>query len=165
MAATRQWGITPPVSTAFPTDKDLALSEALLAELKEQKSFESTEDTNKRVAVLATFQKVVTEFVKHVGRTKGLSDSVLQNAGGKVFTFGSYRLGVYSPGKSVLSFSCILITDLVSKQALISTRSLSRPSMSHATTSSSTSVLFSSPCHRPAPSKSSPPCPKLTSPS
>lgn len=100
MAAPRQWGVTPPVSTAFPTDKELAQSEALLAELKEQKSFEATEDTQKRVKVLATFQQVTTEFVKHVGRIKGLSDSVLQNAGGKVFTFGSYRLGVYSPGHS-----------------------------------------------------------------
>jgi poly(A) polymerase len=113
MAAPRQWGITPPVSTAFPTDKDLALSEALLAELKEQKSFESTEDTNKRVAVLATFQKVVTEFVKHVGRIKGLSDSVLQNAGGKVFTFGSYRLGVYSPGAHLILSDFTVIADTV----------------------------------------------------
>ncbi|KAG9517080.1 Poly(A) polymerase, partial [Aureobasidium melanogenum] len=101
MAAPRQWGVTPPVSTAFPTDKELAQSEALLAELKEQKSFEATEDTNKRVQVLTTFQKVTIEFVKHVGRTKGLSDSVLQNAGGKVFTFGSYRLGVFSPGSDI----------------------------------------------------------------
>ncbi|KAK6002954.1 hypothetical protein QM012_000799 [Aureobasidium pullulans] len=101
MAAPRQWGVTPPVSTAFPTDKELAQSEALLAELKEQKSFEATEDTQKRVKVLATFQQVTTEFVKHVGRIKGLSDSVLQNAGGKVFTFGSYRLGVYSPGSDI----------------------------------------------------------------
>lgn len=116
MAAPRQWGITPPVSTAFPTDKDLALSEALLAELKEQKSFESTEDTNKRVAVLATFQKVVTEFVKHVGRIKGLSDSVLQNAGGKVFTFGSYRLGVYSPGTLILLVCFSRIADAVSNR-------------------------------------------------
>ena len=99
MSATRQWGITPPVSTSFPTDKELALSEALVAELKEQKNFESTEDTNKRVAVLATFQRVTVEFVKHVGRLKGLPDSVLQNAGGKVFTFGSYRLGVFGPGE------------------------------------------------------------------
>ncbi|THX06515.1 Poly(A) polymerase [Aureobasidium pullulans] len=101
MAATRQWGITPPVSTSFPTDKELALSEALVAELKEQKNFESTEDTNKRVAVLATFQRVTVEFVKHVGRLKGLPDSVLQNAGGKVFTFGSYRLGVFGPGSDI----------------------------------------------------------------
>lgn len=101
MAAPRQWGVTAPISTSFPTDKELALSEALITELKEQKTFESAEDTNKRVAVLATIQKVTTEFVKHVGKLKGLSDSVLQNAGGKVFTFGSYRLGVYGPGLSL----------------------------------------------------------------
>ena len=40
------------------------------------------------------------EFVKHVGRQKGLPPSVVDNAGGKVCTFGSYRLGVYGPGMS-----------------------------------------------------------------
>ena len=100
MTAPRQWGVTAPISVNFPTEAELALSESLIAELKEQKTFEAQEDTNKRVAVLATMQKVTIEFVKHVGKIKGLSDSVIQNAGGKVFTFGSYRLGVYGPGMS-----------------------------------------------------------------
>lgn len=108
MSAPRQWGVTAPISTNFPTEGELNLSEALITELKEQKTFEATEDTNKRVAVLATIQKVTTEFVKHVGKLKGLSDNVIQNAGGKVFTFGSYRLGVYGPGQSTLRHDLLL---------------------------------------------------------
>ena len=53
----------------------------------------------RRGAALVTLQKAVEEFVRHVGQVKGLAPSVIANAGGKIFTFGSYRLGVYGPGK------------------------------------------------------------------
>jgi poly(A) polymerase len=33
---------------------------------------------------------------------KGLSQAAIEAAGGKIFTFGSYRLGVYGPGKPLL---------------------------------------------------------------
>ena len=38
------------------------------------------------------------EFVKHVSKKRNLSQSGIDAAGGKIFTFGSYRLGVYGPG-------------------------------------------------------------------
>ncbi|KAJ9625728.1 polynucleotide adenylyltransferase [Taxawa tesnikishii (nom. ined.)] len=101
MAAPRQYGLTAPVSINFPTQKELELNEALLAELKEQKTFESQEETDRRGAVLQTLQKVTVEFVKLVARQKGLPASVVDNAGGKIFTFGSYRLGVYGPGSDI----------------------------------------------------------------
>lgn len=53
---------------------------------------------NYRVDVLNRFQKVTEEFVKHVGKEKHLAQSVIDSSGGKVFTFGSYRLGVFGPG-------------------------------------------------------------------
>lgn len=37
--------------------------------------------------------------MKIVSRKKGLSAAAVDAAGGKVFTFGSYRLGVYGPGE------------------------------------------------------------------
>ena len=43
-------------------------------------------------------QRVAVEFVRVVGRKKGLSQAAIDVAGGKVFTYGSYRLGVYGPG-------------------------------------------------------------------
>lgn len=98
MAAPRQWGLTAPISTNFPTEMELQLNESLLAELKEQKTFESVEETERRRNVLSTMQAVTTRFVKHVGQLKGLPPNVLDNAGGKIFTFGSYRLGVFGPG-------------------------------------------------------------------
>ncbi|KAK4969282.1 polynucleotide adenylyltransferase [Elasticomyces elasticus] len=101
MAAPRQWGLTDPLSTALPTEKELASNDALIAELKSQNTFEPAEDTEKRASALRTLQRVTLEFVKHVGKEKGLAPSIVENAGGKVFTFGSYRLGVYGPGSDI----------------------------------------------------------------
>jgi poly(A) polymerase len=93
-----QLGVTPSISTLLPTDEELRLNEALVAELRAENNFEAAEDTEKRKRVLAHVQKVTEEFVRHVAKVKGLAPSVVESAGGKVSTFGSYRLGVYGPG-------------------------------------------------------------------
>lgn len=51
--------------------------------------------------VLQTLQQVTFTFVKKIGQLKGLPASVIDNAGGKIFTFGSYRLGVFGPGSDI----------------------------------------------------------------
>lgn len=116
----RQWGTTPPVSTALPTDKELALNDALVADLKSQNNFEAPEDTEKRYShgsglvstldridwprtvVLRSLQKITVEFVKMVGKKKGMPQMIINDAGGKIFTFGSYRLGVFGPGQQCI---------------------------------------------------------------
>lgn len=101
MAAQRQWGLTAPISTNLPLEKELRLNEALITELKNQNTFEAAEETNKRAAVLSTLQNVTVTFVRHVGKLKGLAPSALDASGGRVFTFGSYRLGVFGPGSDI----------------------------------------------------------------
>lgn len=49
--------------------------------------------------MLQLLQRVAIEFVRVVSRKKGLSPAAVGAAGGKIFTFGSYRLGVYGPGE------------------------------------------------------------------
>lgn len=49
--------------------------------------------------MLQLLQRVALEFVKTVSRKKGLSPAAVEASGGKIFTFGGYRLGVYGPGK------------------------------------------------------------------
>lgn len=44
---------------------------------------------------------VVRDFVKSVARTKGLPESLIKETTGKLFTFGSYRLGVHSRGADI----------------------------------------------------------------
>lgn len=98
-AAPKQWGTTPPISVELPTSEEIKLNDALMEELKARNNFEPIEATNRRQEVLRHFQRVTEAFVKLVAEKRNLAPSVIQNGGGKVATFGSYRLGVYGPGK------------------------------------------------------------------
>ncbi|KAL4940366.1 hypothetical protein BDV06DRAFT_196781 [Aspergillus oleicola] len=100
-APTRQWGVTPPISTVLPTAQELSANDDLIAELKLQNNFESPTETERRKQVLQLLQRVTIEFVKVVSRKKGLSPAAVEAAGGKIFTYGSYRLGVYGPGSDI----------------------------------------------------------------
>lgn len=97
----RQWGVTPPISTALPASDELAANDDLIAELRNQNNFESPSETERRKQMLQLIQRVTLEFVKVVSRRKGLSPAAVEAAGGKIFTFGSYRLGVYGPGSDI----------------------------------------------------------------
>ncbi|KAF2150849.1 Poly(A) polymerase PAPalpha [Myriangium duriaei CBS 260.36] len=101
MAQNHRWGVTDSISLSFPTERELALNDSLLTELRAQNTFEATEETNRRAAVLSTMQAVTVDFVKHVGKVKGIAESVMKDAGGRVYTFGSYRLGVFGPGSDI----------------------------------------------------------------
>ncbi|RAH73098.1 polynucleotide adenylyltransferase [Aspergillus aculeatinus CBS 121060] len=97
----RQWGVTPPISTALPTPDELTANDDLISELKAQNNFESPAETERRQQVLQLLQRVTIEFVKVVSRKKGLSPAAVEAAGGKILTYGSYRLGVYGPGSDI----------------------------------------------------------------
>jgi poly(A) polymerase len=43
----------------------------------------------------------VKQFVKQVSLARGLSEAAADAAGGKIFTFGSYRLGVHGPRSDI----------------------------------------------------------------
>ncbi len=47
-AQTKQWGVTPPISIALPTQAELAINDALVEELKRQNNFETPEETQRR---------------------------------------------------------------------------------------------------------------------
>lgn len=94
-------GVTNPISTENPTPKEITLNDQLIAELKKRGSFENEQATRKRVEILNLFQKLVQEFVYKVSKNKNMSDGMARDAGGKIFTFGSYRLGVYGPGSDI----------------------------------------------------------------
>ncbi|KAJ5312075.1 hypothetical protein N7508_002905 [Penicillium antarcticum] len=100
-ASARQWGVTPPISTVLPTPGELAANDDLIAELKAQNNFELPTETEKRQQVLQLLQRVAVEFVQVVSRKKGLSNAAVEASGGKIFTYGSYRLGVYGPGSDI----------------------------------------------------------------
>jgi poly(A) polymerase len=51
---------------------------------------------------LGKLDKLVKEFVYRVSKMKGFPDALAKEAGGKIFTFGSYRLGVHGAGKYIV---------------------------------------------------------------
>ncbi|BFZ54904.1 polynucleotide adenylyltransferase [Savitreella phatthalungensis] len=97
----QQFGLTPPISLAAATEPEVQLNRELIEELKRQGSFESQEETNLRAKVLQELQKMASEFVYRVGIAKNMPEQVAREAGGKIFTYGSFRLGVYGPGSDI----------------------------------------------------------------
>lgn len=94
-------GVTQPISLNGPTPEDLKLTESLNEALKSSGFFESEEDSEKREVVLGKLNLIVQKFVKQVAKDKGLPESLINEVGGKIFTFGSYRLGVHSRGADI----------------------------------------------------------------
>ncbi|KAI9742577.1 MAG: polynucleotide adenylyltransferase [Claussenomyces sp. TS43310] len=97
----KQLGITAPLSTRLPTEAENQASSALIEELKRQRNYESPTDTEKRTKVLQSLQMITEDFVKQVSRLQGLPEVVVNSSDGKIFTFGSFRLGVYGPGSDI----------------------------------------------------------------
>ncbi|CCF57995.1 hypothetical protein KAFR_0D03470 [Kazachstania africana CBS 2517] len=95
------YGITGPVSTAGPTAAENKLNDGLIQELKRNNSFETEKETANRVEVLKLLQELAQRFVFNVSKKKNMSDGMAKDAGGKIFTFGSYRLGVHGPGSDI----------------------------------------------------------------
>jgi len=97
----KTYGVTPPISVNPPTEKELKYTETLIETLKKFGLFESEEDARKREIVLGKLNTIVKDFVKYVSLKHHLPESVANEAGGKIFTFGSYRLGVHGAGADI----------------------------------------------------------------
>lgn len=95
------FGITGPISTALPTSQDLQLSNELEKTLRGFDLFEGPEESQKREEILGSLNVVVNEWVYEVSLSKGLSEQHASEAVARIFTFGSYRLGVHGPGADI----------------------------------------------------------------
>ncbi|KAI9574283.1 poly-A polymerase [Boletus coccyginus] len=94
-------GVTAPISTAESTEREKEVTATLMEELRKQNTFETMEEARTREAVLGRVAAVVKKFVYEVSLKRGLSETAASAAGGKIFTFGSYRLGVHGPGSDI----------------------------------------------------------------
>ncbi|KAM6496149.1 Poly(A) polymerase central domain containing protein [Amanita muscaria] len=90
-------GVTPPIAVSESTEREKDVTQTLMEELRRQNSFESEEESKKREIILGRVAAVVKKFVHHMSIARGLSEAAAQAAGGKIYTFGSYQLGVYGP--------------------------------------------------------------------
>ncbi|EIW76357.1 Poly(A) polymerase [Coniophora puteana RWD-64-598 SS2] len=94
-------GVTLPISTADSSDREKELTKTLMEELRRQGTFENVEESRTRELVLGRVAAAVKKFVRQVSLSRGLSESAATAAGGKIFTFGSYRLGVHGAGSDI----------------------------------------------------------------
>lgn len=110
----QQYGITPPVSIASPTLAENVLNDKLIEELKLQGTFESALATEKREVALKTLQELAQEFVYKVSISRNMTEGMAKDAGGKLSTFGSYKLGVHDPGSDI--DTVLVVPKYVTKQ-------------------------------------------------
>ncbi|XP_045174821.1 poly(A) polymerase type 3-like isoform X2 [Mercenaria mercenaria] len=95
-------GITSPISLEGPKPVDLKLSAKLEETMRPFGVFESEEELAHRMEVLNKVNMLVKEWIRDVSRRKNnIPENRIDSFGGKVCTFGSYRLGVHKKGADI----------------------------------------------------------------
>ncbi|CAL1531243.1 unnamed protein product [Lymnaea stagnalis] len=95
-------GVTGPLSLTEPKQQDIELTEKLVEALKPHNVFESEAELNHRLEVLAKVNELMRSWIKEVSRQKNnIPENLIDTFGGKVFTFGSYRMGVHTQGADI----------------------------------------------------------------
>ncbi|XP_010476963.1 PREDICTED: nuclear poly(A) polymerase 1 [Camelina sativa] len=97
----QRFGITEPISLGGPSELDVIKTRELEKYLQDVGLYESNEEAVKREEVLGILDQIVKTWIKTISRAKGLNDQLLHEANAKIFTFGSYRLGVHGPGADI----------------------------------------------------------------
>ncbi|XP_056620244.1 poly(A) polymerase alpha [Triplophysa dalaica] len=97
----KHYGITSPISLAQPKDADLVLTRKLTETLRPFGVFEEELELQRRILVLGKLNTLVKEWICEVSEAKNIPAAAIDNVGGKIFTFGSYRLGVHTKGADI----------------------------------------------------------------
>lgn len=94
-------GVTEPVSLAGADEKSLAASAALEQTLRDFGLFEPEDEARRRERVLGNLNVVVQKWITELSLKKGMDERLALDAGCKIFTFGSFRLGVHGRGADI----------------------------------------------------------------
>ncbi|XP_037605790.1 poly(A) polymerase type 3-like isoform X2 [Sebastes umbrosus] len=100
-AAPRWHGITGPISMDLPKEADLILTNKLKEALKPCGVFEDSIELQHREKVVKQLESLYKEWLTETSAQMDLPESVIENVGGKIYPFGSYRLGVHSKGADI----------------------------------------------------------------
>eukprot|EP00854_Cymbomonas_tetramitiformis_P005795 gene5795-6989_t len=76
-------------------------SDALCQYLRDRGLYESREEAEHREEVLGKLDQVVKTWVREATANQGFGEEMLSVVNAKIFTFGSYRLGVHGPGADI----------------------------------------------------------------
>ncbi|KAL5199199.1 hypothetical protein ABZP36_020402 [Zizania latifolia] len=94
-------GVTEPISLSGPTEKDIVRTQEVEKCLADAGLYESQEEALLREEVLGKLDQIVKAWIKKATRASGYGEQFVQEANAKIFTFGSYRLGVHGPGADI----------------------------------------------------------------
>eukprot|EP00049_Salpingoeca_infusionum_P004978 m.86525 g.86525 ORF g.86525 m.86525 type:complete len:613 (-) comp12813_c0_seq4:296-2134(-) len=98
--------MTDVIDSNPPTEKEVALTEALKGALP-ARMFDTDEGMAHRRNVLSTLDGIIQDWVKaHVQTKLALPLEIAQTIRAKVFTFGSYRLGVHGRDSDIDTLVC-----------------------------------------------------------
>lgn len=91
----------PVVSSEPPTERELSFTASLQEFCQEHVSLETRDGIQRRERALNKIGHMSREWIRSVCIKKGFPPEVVENAGGQLFTSGSYRLGVHEPGADI----------------------------------------------------------------
>ncbi|XP_075384703.1 LOW QUALITY PROTEIN: poly(A) polymerase beta [Tenrec ecaudatus] len=94
-------GLSSPINLDTPVETDCLLTQKLTETLKPFGVFEEEEELQRRILILEKLNNLVKEWIREISESKNLPQSVIGSVGGKIFTFGSYRLGVHTKGADI----------------------------------------------------------------
>ncbi|KAK6622866.1 hypothetical protein RUM43_008717 [Polyplax serrata] len=98
----RTLGMTSAISLAHPKISDIQKTKELEETLKPFNVFESDAELNFRMEVLSKLNNLVKEWIIDLSvNQKNMPRNVAEQVGGKIYTFGSYRLGVHQKGADI----------------------------------------------------------------
>ncbi|KFM56834.1 Poly(A) polymerase gamma, partial [Stegodyphus mimosarum] len=100
-ATTKMLGVTSPISTAMPRPEDIQKTKELEEVLRQYGLFESDEELAHRMEVLSKINELVKQWIREISIKKNMPPNVAETVGGKIYTFGSYRLGVHTKGADI----------------------------------------------------------------
>lgn len=97
----KQLGMTSAISLAEPKQEDVQRTADLEKALEPFNVIESEQELNHRMEILAKLNTLVKQWVKDVSVSKNMPEQMAEKLGGKIYTFGSYRLGVHHKGADI----------------------------------------------------------------
>lgn len=86
-------GLTSAISVAPPKPIDLVRTMELKRTLSVFDVFETDKELNHRMLILGKLYCLVQKWIKDLSNKWNIPESVAESVGGKVYTFGSYKLG------------------------------------------------------------------------
>uniref|UniRef100_A0A1Q3F863 Poly(A) polymerase n=1 Tax=Culex tarsalis TaxID=7177 RepID=A0A1Q3F863_CULTA len=94
-------GMTSAISLAEPKPEDHQKTVELQKALEPYNVFEDESELNHRMEILSKLNTLVKQWVRDVSISKNMPEALAEKLGGKIYTFGSYRLGVHHKGADI----------------------------------------------------------------